>query len=489
MREWKYLEYIAVLVLLFTYFGYFAIKVWDIDFWWHIAAGKNMLETGAIPVTDPFGVYDAANMWGQAVLRSQWLGQVILYLVFNSFDLDGIILLRAAVLTLCLAIVYLRCRIDETTNLFALLITALAGMAILPHTGERPQLFSFLYLSLTFLLLDGYMRNAKRWLLYCIPLVILLWSNTHAGSVLGVVAMGLFASGLLLENRRSGEPLFTSNAQLILKMLALSVAALVCTPNSFATIHRIIFVENVFFVGDNPLRDRVSEYAYPWTVWSSTKYYWVFIGVALVSLPGFFGRKYWKQGIVVFTIALISLTAYRYIPLFVLLAAPYVAASLNRFCRVRLSVLAVNLFALVASLSFSIYGYVQGDTFQHGIQERRFPQGALAFIKASHLGGKVFNSMNWGGFLTWNLKGKVTVFIDGRMLDPRRLVQYTHILWTTPEGREFFEQGNFDMVLLPYGNEFSGEKYPVLTYLINHPAWQVAYQDSLGFLFVRRLNE
>jgi len=486
MRERNYLEYIVVSVLLFTFFGFFSVKVWDIDFWWHIAAGKNILETGAIPSADPFGVYDAANVWGQTVLRSQWLGQVVLYLIYNWFDLDGVILLRATILTLSLAIVYLRCRIAETTTLFALLITSLAGLAILPHTGERPQLFSFLYLSLTFLLLDGYMRNEKRWLLYCIPPVILLWSNTHAGSVLGVLALGLFGTGLLLENRCSRIPLLTSQTQLMLRILALCCAAMVFTPNGFSTIHRIIFVENIFFVGDNPLRDRVSEYAYPWTVWSSTKYYWVFIGATLASLPGFLSKEYWKQGLVVFTIACISITGYRYIPLFVLLAAPYVASSLNRFSRVRLPALAVNLSVLMAALSFSIYGYIRGDTFQHGIQERRFPQNAVAFIKANNLGGKVFNSMNWGGYLTWNLNGKVTAFIDGRMLDPRRLVPYTHILWATPEGRQFFEQGDFNMVLLPYGNEFSREKYPVVTYLLNHPGWQVAYQDSLGCLFVRR---
>lgn len=486
MMQRRQFEYLALAALLITFLGFFAVKVWDIDFWWHIAAGKNMLETGTIPSTDPFGIYNATNAWGQTVLKSQWLGQVILYSTYSTFGLDGIILLRAAVLTLCLAIVYIRCRFTATSSLFSLSITALAGLAILSHTGERPQLFSFLYLSIVFLLLDAYMHSAKRWLLYCIPLVILVWSNTHAGAALGVVALGLFGAGSLLENRHAGMRWFTPSIRLMLVVVALSSVALICTPNGFATVHRIIFVENIFFVGDNPLRDRVSEYAYPWTVWPITQYYWIFMAITVASLPGFLAHTYWKQGIVVVAIALISITAYRYIPFFVLLAAPYVAASLNRLLvKVRPPAVAVNLFFLVATLGLLIYGFKQDRVFQHGLQAHRFPVGAVEFMRDHQLSGRVFNTMNWGGYLTWQLQGRATAFIDGRMLDPQRLVPYTHILWITPEGQRFFQQGNFDLVLIPYGNQLSQEKYPLVDYLLRRPDWQVAYRDNDSYLFIK----
>jgi hypothetical protein len=487
MNKRNHLEYLALAVMLATFFGFFAVRVWDIDFWWHIAAGRNILENGVVPSVDPFGVYDAANVWGQTVLKSQWLGQVLLYSAYRWFDVDGVIFFRAGVLTLCLAIVYLRCRLAATASLFSFGITALAGFAILQHTGERPQLFSFLYLSLIFLLLDGFLRSGKRWLLYCVPLVMLVWSNTHAGAILGLVSLGLFGAGHVLENRWTGESFNKSQSGLLIKILCLSAVALVCTPNGFATIMRIIFVENVFFVESNPLRDRVSEYAYPWTLWPATLYYWMFIAVVLVSLPGFFNKHYLKQGIVVVAIGLISLTGYRYIPLFVLLAAPYVAASLSRMLsHIKPPAIAVNLFVLITALAFLGYGFKQERIFQRGLLEERIPAGAVAFIKANKLGGKMFNTMNWGGYLIWQLSGAATVFIDGRMLDPKRLVPYTHILWMTPEGRQFFDQANFDLVLVPYGNAFSGERYPVVTYLMNHPGWQVVYQDGAGYLFARR---
>lgn len=483
MNERKYFEYLALAVLLITFFGFFAVKVWDIDFWWHIAAGRDILENGAIPSVDPFGVYDAASVCGQTVLKSEWLGQVTLYSVYRWFGLDGIIIFRAGVLALCLAIVYLRCRLAAPTSLFALAITGLAGLAILHHTGERPQLLSFLLLSLLFLLLDIFMRSGKRWPLYLIPPVMLLWSNIHAGALMGVAALGLFSVGYVLENRWAQGYFNTPQNRLMALVVGLSCIILVAAPSGFDTFKCIIFQQT------GSIRELVSEYASPWSLWPSTLYYWAFIGVTLVSLPGFFSKTYLKQGALVIVLGLISVVGYRYIPLFVLVAAPYVAASLNRMLSwIKLPTVAIQLFVLVAALTFLGYGFRQGKAFQHGLEEQRFPVGAVAFIKANELGGKMFNTMNWGGYLLWNLSGTANLFIDGRTLDPYRVAPYTNILWATPEGLRFFEQANFDLALVPYGSAFGGKRYPIIDYLQNHPGWQLVYQDGSGYLFAKRVQ-
>jgi len=235
MNKLSKLEYIAVVTMLVTFFGYFAVQVWDIDFWWHIAAGKYIIENGTIPSADPFGVYDANNVWGQTILKSQWLGQVMLYSVYRWFDIDGIIFLRAGLLTLCLATVYLRCRLAGTAGLYALGITALAGMAILHHGGERPQLFSFVYFALIFLLLDGYTRSGKHWLLFSIPLVMLLWSNTHGGAVLGEVALGVYAACHVMESRLASGRFDTPETRRMLSVVVMSAIVLVLAPNGFTT--------------------------------------------------------------------------------------------------------------------------------------------------------------------------------------------------------------------------------------------------------------
>ena len=481
MIERRSLEYWALGMLLFTFFGFFAVKVWDIDFWWHIAAGKNILENGAIPSVDPFGMYDAANACGQTVLKSEWLGQVSLYSVYRWFGLDGIILFRAGILALCLSIVYFRCRLASSNNLFSLVITALAGLAILHHTGERPQLFSFLFISLLFLLLDNFTRTGNRWMLYSIPPLMLLWSNTHAGALMGMASLGLFGIGYVVENRWARGRFNMPSNILMVVVVTLSCIFLLTAPSGLDTFRCIIFQQSGL------VREIVSEYASPLSLWPATLYYWVFISVVLVALPGFINKPFLKQGALVSVLGLFSVFGYRYIPLFVLVAAPYVAASLGRSLKMfKLPAAAIHLSVLVIALAFLGYGFKQGKVFQHGLQEQRFPVGAVAFIKSNKLSGKMFNSLNWGGYLLWNLSGTTNLFIDGRTLDPYRVAPYTNILWATPEGQRFFERANFDLVLVPPGNAFTGERYPLIAYLQNQPGWQIVYRDRLGYLFAKR---
>jgi hypothetical protein len=474
------LEYLAVVALLLTFFGFLSVKIGDIDFWWHLAAGKEMVATGAVPDHDPFGVYDtASNSSGQTVLKSEWLGQVLLYSIYHFFGLGGIIFFRAATLTACLGIVYWRCRVAKVSLFPTMAMLTLAGFVILPYTGERPQLCSFLSLSLMFLLLDTCLCTSRRWPLYLVPPLFLLWANCHGGVMYGEVMLILFCAAYLLERRLINDGAHIQSG-LILLIAGLSIAAFLTTPNGLTTLQFLALPENRL------MRNRMSEYMTPWSLWPATIYYWAFFAVAVASLPGFLNKAYFKQGILVCAAALISLTAYRYIPLFVVLAAPYIAASLDRMLpRMRPPATAISLVVIVGALSFLLYGYRQNRVFQAGIMESRFPVAETALIKKAHLTGRIFNTINWGGYLIWNLSPEITVFLDGRALDPNRIEAYTHILWMTPDGRYLFDHANFDLVLIPPGNAFTGERYPLINYLLSSPNWRVAYQSRAGYLFVK----
>ena len=475
------LEYWALFAVLAAFCGYFAVRVWDIDFWWHIATGREILRSAAIPHADPFGMYDAANACGQTVLRSEWLGQVLLYAVYDWLGLDGVIALRAGVLSLCLAIVYWRSRLIASSSVFALFMTALSGLAILHHTGERPQLFSFLLLAFQFLLLDAYVRFGRSWQLYVIPLLILLWINTHAGALVGVAVLAVFAAGYMVEKRREEGGWNSARNRLLAAVTGLCGLMLLLAPSGLDTFRCIVSQQSGI------IRETVSEYASPWSLWPTTLYFWMFFGATLLSLPGLPGRDHIKQWGVILVLGVLSLISYRYIPMFVLVVAPYVAFGMSRMLgRYRLSDTVIHLSAIIAALIAIGYGYLQGTIFQRGFQETRFPAGAVTYLKDHDLGGKMFNSMNWGGYLLWNLRDSVRLFIDGRTLDPYRVAPYTNILWATPEGLRYFEKANFDLVLVPYGNVFTGERYPINAYLENDPAWRLVYQDKLGNLFVRQ---
>ena len=158
----------------------------------------------------------------------------------------------------------------------------------------------FLFITLLFLLLDGFIRTGNRKLLYGIPLLMLLWSNTHAGALMGVATLGLFGIGYVLENHWTGVRFTALQNILMVAMVVLSCLIFVAAPSGLDTFRCIIFQQSGL------VREIVSEYASPWSLWPATLYYWVFISVTLVSLPGFFDKSFLKQGVLVIALGLIS---------------------------------------------------------------------------------------------------------------------------------------------------------------------------------------
>ncbi len=485
MRQNKYAEYLALLALLITFFGYFSIQVWDIDFWLHIASGRYIVETGAIPDHDPFGIYSSVDAWGQIVLKSQWLGQVFLYEIHHYLGLDGVIVWRAALLTACLWLVYWRCRLVNASLAITFAMTALTGVVLQTFTGERPQLFSFLFLAVMLLLLDAWQQTQRRWLLFLLPPLFVLWANIHGGVLFGVIALGLFGVGTLLQTRIISGKFDAAQVRLMLGVIALCAIASLLAPNGIQTF--ITTLKTIILADNSTLKDRTSEYATPWSMRTVLPYYWVYLMVAAASIPGFLNKASIRDGLFVVVIAVFSLTGSRYVPLFALAAAPYVALSLSRLLRmVRLPQLIVCLATAIAAFGFLGYGFKQGRVFQEGALESRYPVKAVNIIHDNRLSGKMFNTLNFGGYLDWNLPpASVQIYIDGRLLDISRMKPYTHILWMTSAGKSYFERESFDMVLVAPGNMFTGETYPIISYLLSNPRWQLVHRDSSSFFFIR----
>ena len=151
-------------LLLFVCAGYYAVPLADSDFWWHIAAGRDILQRGALPTVDPFGVFPAADVIrNDTVLKGQWLGQVVLYGLFEAGGINAVVAFRVAVLLACIALIYTRARWLAATNPLALwAVLVLVALNASGFGGERPQLLSFLFAALFFVCID-LARQRRDW--------------------------------------------------------------------------------------------------------------------------------------------------------------------------------------------------------------------------------------------------------------------------------------------------------------------------------------
>jgi hypothetical protein len=467
-------------VFLLLCAGYFAVPLWDSDFWWHIASGREILQNG-IPDIDPFGVFPAIDaVRNDTVLKGQWLGQVVLFLLFDAGGVNAVVAFRVAVLLGCIGLVVWRCRSVSAGAMWLVLILVAFNAA--NFGGERPQLLSFLFAAMFFVAIDQAEDN-KRWLI-ALPVMTLLWANSHGGVLLGVALLGLWTALTVVDaNTRWREK------RLWLIAMAAVVLASLATPNGLQTYLYLFDLEG------SVLQSRTSEYTSAFQLYTLGYIWWqvwvaLFYVAAVSALVWLTRQKQWRLLSITVFLGAISASSIRYFPFFIFLSAPYIAMGLQEglknqqkmderfkqlFQALLLSILAV---LLVVSL-------IRGTVFRGGFLQAIYPVEIAGFVKENHLRGKAFNNMEWGGYLLWQLTPQVTPYIDGRMLDENRFPPYTNILWATPVGIQLFESEGFELVIMPHHGRYDPQRYKLIDYLSSRNDWRMVYRDAKGVVFVR----
>lgn len=165
----------------------------DPDSYWHVAAGRWIIENGTVPTRDPFAwsVHDAP--W----TAHEWLWDVVVQWVFELGNWPAVGVMSALTLAATLAVM-MRYLVDHMKPLRAIVLVLLAGLTLEPHALARPHGFALLLLAAwTAGLLratDEY-RPPSWWL----ALLMVPWSNSHASFVFGLALAGALGLDALLK--------------------------------------------------------------------------------------------------------------------------------------------------------------------------------------------------------------------------------------------------------------------------------------------------
>ena len=192
--RWRHPSF-ALVAVLFTYgVVLFAPAVLnDPDTYWHIEAGRWILDHRAVPHTDPFSFTMAGHPW----VAHEWLSEVLMALAYRSLGWDGVVILfgAAAGATVgCLAR-YLAHRM----HLLAAALTLMLGAAcVSPSLLARPHLLALPLLALwtTGLLRAQESRTPPPWRLLAL---MLMWANLHASFVFGLALIAPIAADAFID--------------------------------------------------------------------------------------------------------------------------------------------------------------------------------------------------------------------------------------------------------------------------------------------------
>ena len=193
-REASFMRFllIGLLLLLVAVLSFHALFSYDV--FTHLAAGRFILDHRAVPALDPFSYTIADRPW----IDHEWLFQLILYPLYLLGGVSALNLFRV-LLVLALFTVLLLSLERRPVHLLVLFVLLAAAMSSYTRFQMRPELLSFLFLALTLVILKRFDADPSTRLLYLLPLIQLLWVNTHGLFILGPLVLLVFILGRFLS--------------------------------------------------------------------------------------------------------------------------------------------------------------------------------------------------------------------------------------------------------------------------------------------------
>ena len=166
------------------------------DVFWSVASGNWMFAHHTIMGLDPFSYTEAHRRW----VTDEWGSSVALAgltkVVGNAaYPLYAIVL---GSLCLCATAAYARA-LGARGGRVAVIVLAVAMGLSGVLAGDRGLDFSLVWLPLELLLLTKARRN-PRWL-FCLPLLCVVWVNTHGSILIGLIVLGVELGWSLVPER------------------------------------------------------------------------------------------------------------------------------------------------------------------------------------------------------------------------------------------------------------------------------------------------
>ncbi|MBL8055766.1 MAG: hypothetical protein JNK29_03665 [Anaerolineales bacterium] len=515
MVRWLTLPRLVTALTFLAIFAMAARVSVDTDTWWHLRTGQWIMTHGAIPQTDPFSFTRQGVPWR----IPGWLAQAPLYVLFERFGYGGLNLVTAGLVTLTFALVYPACTGHPLLRAFTLVLAAAASGI---YWSARPQIVSLVLAAAFALILYQYRwRRVNR--LWLLPPLMAVWANVHGGFAIGFILIGLTLAGQVLaalgawrryrpREEAPGAPLFIDftptaaadlpNRQSFLWLSAILAACVLAVALNPAGAEMLTYPFKT--VGIGALRDFIQEWQSPnFHNVETQPFLWLLL--ATFVAVAFSGRRPDATDVVlVLGLAYLGFLAGRNMPLLAVVAPPLLtrhADALVAVVRQRLRPVpapdgppageappaadfpALNwllLLVLAGGAALKVAAVLPAEVNERELA-RFTPLAAARFIQQTHPPGPLFNSYNFGAYLTWALYPDYPVYVDGRtdLYDDAFLREYLDVALGRPGYAAAFDRAGIRLVLIEADSLLADR-------LRENLDWHELYRDEVAVVFGRR---
>ena len=452
----------------------------DPDLWWHVKVGEGILATHHFPAVDPYSFTVAGHPW----MAYEWFGEILFAAVARAGGLRGlesllIILGSAVVLAL-----YAFCTLRSGNSKAGFVASAVLIILAAANFNLRPQMLGYLFLVLTLIALER-LRQGKPRALWVLPLLFLVWVNTHGSFIIGlgtILAYWLFGLKELKAGNMTTAAWKPAEREQLSAVFLLSLIATMITPYGTKL---AVYPFDMAFSQPVNVASIMEWQPMPFNLWGAKLFLALILGFFFLQIAYKFTWHIAELTLFFFGTVMACLHA-RFLLLFVPFFAPIFATILARWAPPYAKdedhpiLNGIILCAIVGGILWFLP--TQKDIQKNVAKE--FPSEAVAYLREHSVPEPMFNAYGFGGYLVWSRGPEHKVFIDGRGDIYERggvLADYMYITNLKPGAPAVLRLYGVQSCLL-------ARDQPLVTMLSALPEWEQVYADRLSVLFVLRKN-
>ncbi|MGC2191738.1 MAG: hypothetical protein WA751_05340 [Candidatus Dormiibacterota bacterium] len=457
----------------------------DPDFWWHLRNGKTLLATNALIHVNPYAFMAVGRHW----IMQEWLSESWMAAVAAAGGRLGVVIVYELITLALFLLIWMRSRELGPAHGVTLAVgILLAGLAAYPILGPRSQMDSYMLAALVLFLVERQLRRGGHpaWLL---PPVFLIWSNLHAGFILGLIFL-LAIVGVEGASALVGRRSDTERSRIVQLAWATGCSVAVCLLNPNGPVIVAYPFETQFNTAQQALIQEWQSPDFHSAVLLPLLVFILSLAVLLVRYRSISLR----DGVVLVLSLFLTLQSVRNSVFLVAAGAPIwinlaergrqdLARHWHPRLRLRQPPLVV-LVELLELLLLLVILTVQVDaggspSLNSSTYVDSFPVCAARWLESAPGNLRVFNQYGDGGFLAYTVpKDKVFIFGDAALMGSQLLERYASIIDLSPGWLTDLDSSPSQLVVFERGTAFPDA-------LQRSPQWTLVYRDRRVEAFER----
>ena len=455
----------------------------NFDIFWHLAFGKIQFLENRILTEEIFSHTRNGTEW----YNHTWLSGLVFYNVYYIGGYKGLILFKAFIVSIIALLLSLILKKRGDSDLIILSLILLMTLSSLFRYLERPHIFTYLFIALTYYMLYRFIHyNESRIQLLLLPFIALIWANFHSGVIFGFIIVTVFIFGEVLKaimiDRHISAVWNNSKIRYLYLILILFVVASFINPYGPAPYRGLLV-----FGGSGGLEIEGKTVNYMASMGveflppslDSFPLFWFTVALTLLFSIIYYRKIDITEFLLMFLFLVMALKYNRAIGMFNIVMVPYLASLTMACVEGKKSWDYMIYLFLVILFTFTLYikFFEKGGSVRlnFGLNPYFVPLASSKFIKEKNISGKMFNTEAIGGYLEWIFYPDKKIFHDNR----------TNVFGSLYE--EMHKPGMMEKYGVNYGIVMRSQFPPDILFPQNK--WSLIFWDKCCSVYLRRNSQ